>query len=274
MGTRSIIMVTGLDFHGYYESTVRIYKGSDGYPTDTLRLLVSTIEQYNKLIHDHKKKRGNSKDKIPFVPMTFAHVCCREGANVYGMGPYEEEHFDEGIDEESFGTQLDLEWIYVVDATKKTIVIYGGGYADCEPIEFVKKGEVNPYQYVLRLYRDCRQQEYEEIKQSLDRLKKLGWKVNDGKVDEKEYHPDNILMFSDLFDYPIDSSGDLEIFRKVLEPLLDLNKVGVKNRRKVYEAIAKVKFIKSRGCWSGGDVQEQEDVVRRYLKKGFTEEPE
>jgi len=152
MSTRSIIVVTN------NKKINRIYKHSDGYPTHNLEVIAETLE---------KVKRKTIKQVTDTI-------CDTAG------GSTRVEYFSNNprLNDASLGLQGDLEWIYIVDLSEKRIDVYGGGYADQTPMEFIKSGTVNPLTYVNQLRDECQGREYKSIYKSMNRLYKLGFQIN------------------------------------------------------------------------------------------------
>jgi hypothetical protein len=168
MSTRSIILVTSKT------KTVRIYKHCDGYPTGNLPVIADALKNMlGKPCKDVKKLNSMlgiqfDVDSIAKEIMTVAEL---DASNLEAQykGPLKPAHL---------GNQGDLEWIYVVDLSKKSVDVYGGGYTGNGPQGAYKKGTVDPMRYVDCLYPEYRAKEGVLIKQAVEALEKLKFKVN------------------------------------------------------------------------------------------------
>lgn len=149
MSTRSIIIIKN------EKSLCRLYKHCDGGPDENLHLI-------GKALVESKRKTVSG----------VSNNICKLGCEI--------EHKTEKTDlnNSTLGYQTDLEWIYIVDLTKKTVDVYGGGYTDLRPINVLKKGKVKPLSYVNAFQEDYQEGVKLEIEYGLQRLKDLGFSIN------------------------------------------------------------------------------------------------
>ncbi len=177
MSTRSIIVVTGKG--RYNEETTRLYKHSDGYPTGNLPIIRDALKRSIDQVDDENARWGDDSDMKSnlSVEQVVGHII-GESTSVYGQGAQLEETFREKFKQKHLGNQGDLEWIYLVDVTKKTVKVYGGGYSGEGPQHAFKKGVVDPLTYVECLREECQKQEAFEIEVAMRKIKQLGFKLN------------------------------------------------------------------------------------------------
>lgn len=173
MGTRSIIMVVEND---YNDGVLRLYRHQDGYPSSVLEDLNNAIERAVRL-ESENEIRWKDKKSIPASSM--ANLILAECATIHGGGAYIEERFEyERFEPKHLGDQEDLEWIYIVNTTTKTIEIYGGGYTGKAPQYAFKKGIVNPLVEVNGIREECKEDTRQEIIKHANSIKAWSWKVN------------------------------------------------------------------------------------------------
>lgn len=169
MSTRSIIVVTN------EIETIRLYKHSDGYPTDNLILikesLAKAIDQCKKHFVSYKvnPQRTPRVDQVSGLLVGFSTTC-------YGIGARIEEKHRGPFVPKHLGDQGDLEWIYIVDLQHQTIGVYGGGYTGKPPQIAFKKGPVDPKIYATSLYLEYQKETLEAITEEMSAIDKLGFK--------------------------------------------------------------------------------------------------
>lgn len=187
MSTRSIILVTGND-HYNSPKTVRLYKHCDGYPTGNLSLILEALDTTIKDLKDYNKRWAKLSEP---KPMNVSHLVGKiigASTDVHGIGAnidtYEDDaaDYDETFNLKHLGNQSDLEWIYVVDVTKSTVKIYGGGYTGGSPQIAYKKGVVNLLNYIKSLKSEYQAAESKETLELVAAIEKLGFKVNPKKT--------------------------------------------------------------------------------------------
>ena len=186
MSTRAIIVVTGENRIG--PRAVRLYKHSDGYPTDTLADLVTATERAEGYI----TTRGQdltiyTQDcSVPALkdmpPPGFAAQVTTAGFYWHGSAYRVDEVFPSPDGTDIFGDQGDLEWVYHVNLTTRTITVWGGGYG--APEEHFARGPVHPWDYADGLLPEYRQDEKTAIAAHMDKLMDQGWTII-AKVEKK-----------------------------------------------------------------------------------------
>lgn len=176
MSTRSIIIVTGNDER---ESTTRIYKHSDGYPTANLKIINDAIERSIRIQSEYNVR---FKDSRRIAAQALADLIIGESANIYGSGAYIEESFDCKFNKKQLGNQEDLEWIYIVDVSRKTVNIYGGHYTGKSPQIAYENGFADPRKYVKQLIVQAQTKELKSINDSMQSIEAWGFKINHGTI--------------------------------------------------------------------------------------------
>ena len=171
MSTRSIIIVTGMTSEEpRVETTVRFYKHCDGYPSGTLPIIRLAIE-VSKILTGQAKCQNivqffKTIAKLP-LDQDFDKSCRKKA--YYEAAPFLLSHL---------GNQVDLEWIYILNTNDNSLKIYGGGFKNISPQEFIQRGLANPEVYVNSLYPKYREVELEIIKQSVLDIEKTDFSVN------------------------------------------------------------------------------------------------
>jgi len=199
MSTRSIIVITGTQTYKGGRQTLRLYKGSDGYPTEALEVIASGIEQAQAELVSHENRfRGEGKQPPKFKdffellftkgkalgvdPKRF--IACAGlyagkiigcATSPYGMGAIIEESFDEPLKPEHVGGHFDTEWEYVVDLVNRDVSVY----------RRYESGVEDPLTYVKQIRDECKEAERTEIQAQLDRLEALGWTLNCPAIESK-----------------------------------------------------------------------------------------
>jgi len=193
MSTRSIILVKG---KGRYDENIiiRLYKHSDGYPTENLPLIFNTLKTCLNIVI--RKKCFYPFLYKHFNPEFFAYKLMGKSVTIYGKGAHIDKfendpgEYDSEFKLEHLGNQFDLEWIYIVDLEQKSVNVYGGGYSGKEPQIAFKRGFVDPESYSKQLYEEYQSSEIKKIKQYVKDIELLGFKVN--KIKDKVSKPKKI----------------------------------------------------------------------------------
>jgi hypothetical protein len=177
MSTRSIVLFTGQGT--YSPETVRLYKHSDGYPTDNLRLIRDALKRSK----DINKAQGDDSLKVP--PEGVAALLIGASVSVYGPAACIDD--DDGKPAIYYGalfkpahlsTQCDLEWIYLVNLDAKTVSVYGGGFTGKAPQAAYKRGEVDPLTYALKLKQEFQDAAGARILELVAEIETMGYVVN------------------------------------------------------------------------------------------------
>jgi len=172
MSTRSIIVITGLDNRHNSPQTYRFYKHSDGYPSHTLDVIYHAINDAENVL---KGDRSLSPTKMHTDLL--AGKLIGHGTSQFGMGVKLEHESPSVLKPADYGEQEDLEFIYVIDTTKRSISIYGGGYLGQPPVAHLSKGELSEKD-ILR--------DEKETKDLMNKIKSLGFKfIHKEKVKPK-----------------------------------------------------------------------------------------
>jgi hypothetical protein len=186
MSTRSIIVVTGKTSYNQ-DSTVRIYRHQDGYPTENLALIGSALKIALEQCSEYNSKFNQASD--PRQPIVDQVVGLLLGAStwVYGMAARiddddgEKAVYSASLKPEYFGNQGDLEWVYVVDLNEKTVNVYGGDYSD--PQDHLSRGVVDPTSYAKQLREEFQEREASEINAAMKSVTELSFTINGGSND-------------------------------------------------------------------------------------------
>lgn len=174
MGTRSLIVVTGRSLYGG-ASTTRLYKGSDGYPTDTLDVIERAISKANNQVKEQNEKWGDNKASINHSQLV--GLIIGESTSTYGQGAVVEKQYEKPLNENRhLGNQWDVEWIYIVDTDLSTVRVYGGGCAT--PKNHISHGPTDPTSYAECLRDEYQEEERKEIKNLIKKIEKQGFKLN------------------------------------------------------------------------------------------------
>ena len=121
MSTRSIIVTTDKT------QSLRLYKHHDGYPSGTLAVIATVLAQAQSSL-----TANVLAEKLEVYPAQNPNL---------GVGAIRIEETAKGEFSLSIlGDQWDLEWIYVINTTKRTIDVYGGRYMDCSPQDMYMQG--------------------------------------------------------------------------------------------------------------------------------------
>lgn len=206
MGTRSIIMVTGKGEHGEGHETVRLYRHFDGDPQWNLPAIIAGIKRAEALVGEWNSRSFNQGRQVTLADVrakVFADCIIASSISWY-------RGFDIDLDEdarsgepnqpaifrgpltlEHCGNQGDLEWMYVVDITAKSVKVYGKG--SC-PEDLLKEGLTDPGDHAECFRKELveRKAKYrEEVNAHVDHLLDMGWDVNDRNVAKKRRRPRN-----------------------------------------------------------------------------------
>jgi hypothetical protein len=174
MSTRSIIVVHGPSSYRSVQ-VYRLYKHSDGYPTENLRIIAEAIERGNALVEESQDRFSGRQ---PFTSEMLTGLIIGAATSVYGMGAHLEHEANKDLSAADFGNQGDLEWIYIIDTGARTVKVYGGGYTGEGPARTVAKGTVNPTSYAKHLVKEAQAETRELIKQRVARVEAAGFKIN------------------------------------------------------------------------------------------------
>lgn len=191
MSTRSIIVITGkAKYSG--ESTIRLYKHSDGYPTGNLPIILQALKQATDQVNAHNEifKSSLSKQSINVEQLT--GLVIGASTSVYGIGArIDDDYLNDSTKQAAYnqalnkttakqllGNQSDLEWIYVIDLNKKDVSIYGGGYTGNVPSVAYKKGAVNPLKYIENLKSEYQDRESLQTIALIADIQSQGFTVN------------------------------------------------------------------------------------------------
>lgn len=176
MSTRSIIIITG---NGKYNGpeTTRLYKHSDGYPTDVLNLIQRAMAKSQGQCVDDAARFKEREIKPVNVDQLVGNII-GESTSIYGQGARVEAEFPEEFTAKHLGNQGDLEWIYIIQLETKTLGIFGGGYTGKTPQTALKNGPVNPEKYALNLYPEYQAGTIEETRKLVQSIQGLGFSVN------------------------------------------------------------------------------------------------
>lgn len=155
------------------------------------------------------------------------------------------------------GSQWDLEWIYVVNLSDKTVKIYGGGYADCSPQDHFAKGCVDPASYAEALYPQYRKRELAETEEAVREIESLGYKVNPatGDNDPKPKKKDSKKTKKELAFNGAKQNAVVEIVRDPVKGKLRASHEGgwvrFPNHLRISGAIYRVEVLKqgASGSW-------------------------
>ena len=180
MGTRSIIMVTGLCKHKQNE-TYRLYKHYDGYPTGNLDIIRDAIKKGIELRDEYNTRfpEDSARFKTHLTPQGLTGLIIGAASSPDGMSTILEERWhQEPLNENMLGDQGDLEWIYIVNTDTQSVGIYGGEYTGNGPEVAYQKGFVNPLIYIESLRDDCQNDERVETLELVKSIKDLGYSVN------------------------------------------------------------------------------------------------
>lgn len=193
MSTRAILMVTGQNEYRNGPQTVRVYKHSDGYPSWVLRLLIRATElaeelltsDYNQHIaKDHLDDLSAQAFADCFIAASLGHRGFEARVDTNDEQKRTPAIYHDRLKSSHYGRQSDLEWVYVVDLKKRSVKVYGGGYDDCAPQVFVRRGTVDPRREAGQMTDEYRDRYLGRICAALDRLQEQGWTVNNGLREE------------------------------------------------------------------------------------------
>lgn len=202
MSTRSIIMVTGGDATwSPAKQTIRIYKHNDGYPNDNLQHIINAINKTNEVL-EKWKSFGEQRTVVPAI--CFAHAFMASTLTWTGFAAEIDTEdnnphnpglaiFDDTLKAAHYGDRGDLEWIYAVDVSAKTLKVYHYGYA--LPETHLKHGTVDPTIYAKQLKKEFQNESKAEILGLCLEIEGLGWKINPEKkkISFQLYHENQMV---------------------------------------------------------------------------------
>jgi hypothetical protein len=177
MGTRSVIVVSGLDRHGR-EQVVRLYRHFDGYPQENLQTIVKAIEFSKGLQHYDTSCKRN----IP--ARTMADVIIAQSIDWFGSSvvldgdprqDYRKAIYSEPLAEHHYGDQGDIEWVYLVECETQRVTVWSGGCGS--PDEHFATGPVDPRIYAKQLMKEHQGECVADISQAMDRIQEAGWSL-------------------------------------------------------------------------------------------------
>lgn len=193
MSTRCIIVVTGAGSHRAERQTVRLYQHCDGYPTWVLPELAKATEMAESYIEQNKgwldvfTPDGKPPTLANMPAQGFADFVIAATLGWEGAGARVDAEpdgrpavsFRPATDLSVFGTQGDLEWVYLADLRARTLTVYGGDFSD--PDEHRRRGPVDPRLYARELAEDHRGREFLAIHRAVWVLQGRGWTVTPPK---------------------------------------------------------------------------------------------
>lgn len=169
MSTRSIILVTGVDSRKQ-PLTVRLYQGSDGYPTDVLETIGEAISAANAQTREQNEKFKGLGDPDVVVADQLAGHIIGKGVTCYGMNVVFEKAYNAAFNMGHAAAGGFIEWTYLVDANAKEVrVLLTGGDSVNELAD--------PFSYAKKLYPEYQQGCIEQTKAAIDAIEKAGYKV-------------------------------------------------------------------------------------------------
>jgi hypothetical protein len=170
------------------QSIVRLYKHSDGYPTDVFANIIQTTESAECYIRNNAslltvfREDGQCPGLDEMPSGGFAAQLIAAG-NTWDGSAYRFDDADPtpAIDtgplrDDHFGNHGDLEWVYLIDVKSRLVTIWGGRYGATQ--EHFARGPTDPRKYADALGVDYREQERATIAAHLVTLRAAGWRVN------------------------------------------------------------------------------------------------
>jgi hypothetical protein len=196
MSTRAIVVVSGTDRFSSDIGIVRLYKHSDGYPTEVLADIVRATETAESYLLDNPWLRVHRMDRLcpslaDFPPKGFA-AQLMAAANGWDGSAYRFDDQHNDVDAQTqgplrfdhYGNHGDIEWIYHLSVNKCVITIWGGDYGDSE-MHFAA-GPVDPITYANCLREECQEDERMKISLAMEQLHDYGWAMKrPGKLRRK-----------------------------------------------------------------------------------------
>jgi hypothetical protein len=205
MGTRAAILVYGYSEHGVTHrdgfTAVRLYRHWDGDPgtvLDCIARATGTAANYiagrQEYLTDRLEREATAFD-MPAAG--FAEHVKFAGAGFYGPGIKQDTDMtdvgrgevpavyhtdkahsnqrraeDDGV---RWGSQGDLEWMYLVGLTARTVTVYGGGYGD--PDEHLGNGPVDPRADALGYVEEAKPRRFLAVGKAVAELVARGWAI-------------------------------------------------------------------------------------------------
>lgn len=176
MGTRSVIIVSGLKRFSEKKSFRRLYKHWDGYPLGALPVLLTAVKESTRLLSLETETKYQTTDVDVFCKLIeYGDLSCNStGARVEAKS---------NSVFEIFGNQSDLEFVYVIDITRKWIFVFGSGIGDVE--HHIKSGSIDLEKYFKQSYKNSNAlAEFQKIKTSLEDHQ---WELNPLNVKPLEH---------------------------------------------------------------------------------------
>jgi hypothetical protein len=192
MGTRSIIQVVGCiregvsDREGPYSGSIRLYRHWDGDPSYCLPAIARAVEMIECLVKLSFEWKNDKQRYIGVQSMAAAIVACSMCSD--RLTARIEETFTSKLDISDLGDQGDLEWLYIVDCSKRNINVYTtkqginnqpGTYSGspCEHLAcgvFMKSNEFFAEEYRA----DCVKERMAQIDKGFQLVTDAGWSMN------------------------------------------------------------------------------------------------
>jgi hypothetical protein len=192
MGTRAVILVTGLHWQGEtIPETVRLYRHHDGDPSWTLKDIADGIRAAEKVCS--AKTRRWADPRYDYTPARTVADCIIAASIGWGGadirvdvdGPGNTKNtgspavYAQALGPQHYGDQADLEWAYVVDVRRKGITVYGG-YGTVATLRAA--GPQRPEVHLEILHDDYVPKVRRRIRAGMRALLKLGWAVNPAPI--------------------------------------------------------------------------------------------
>jgi len=180
MSTRSVIVVTGKTYSWNKEAfTARLWKHSDGYPSENLKLIADALSQTKKVAKEHTDRFN---EKLVYPATLALGKLIGACTSFYGIGAVVEEEFAESYKPSHFGNHGDAEWLYLIDLEKRDVSIFecsGDSQAS------VKKGVSDPYNEVKGYYENVQERCKAKISDVVNKIVELGFTFNGRKTKKK-----------------------------------------------------------------------------------------
>jgi hypothetical protein len=186
MSTRSIIIITGKDYTGCY-TTVRLYKGRDGYPTGNLPVILEAIVKAQEQDKENKERFPSDDPKCRVNVSQMMGLIIGASTNIYGCEASidmdegkrttagHQAYYQEPFKITMLGQQTDLEWVYIVDVSKKNVDVYGD---DNSPADQYSKGVVHPDTEIESYKEECKVPTLQELQEIYIEFREVGWTIN------------------------------------------------------------------------------------------------
>jgi hypothetical protein len=183
MATRSIILVTGRDEYSIratstevHHLTVRLYRHWDGDPMSNLSTIARAVERVERL------RKWDTQFFQDVSAKATADLVISESINHTGAevrlddeGPGQLAIWREPLHAKHYGSQSDLEWVYLVSLINDSITVWGGGYGSAA--QHRRRGPVDPRSYTAYLRQEYQAEAATRIAASMDFITEQGWTV-------------------------------------------------------------------------------------------------